>query len=895
MRWWRHVFHRKAAERELDEELRFHLELHARDLIAQGHSPEEAHRRARLALGGPEQVKEMCRDARGTRWLEDLWQDLRYGARMLIRQPAFTAVAALALALGIGVNTAILSAVNGFVLRPLPVESPAELIAPHWGRKAAPRVWGQFSYQNYLDLRDRNQSFSELCAWSETSAGISSSDSRSGADTARAEVAWGELVSGNYFAVMGVKPVLGRTFLPEEDHTPNAHPVVILSHSLWQRRFAADPAIVGRTVHLNGLPFTVVGVMPQSFLGSRFYVRLSFWVPLMMSERFGRRDDWRTDRSRSLFNLYGRLKPGVTIAQAERELNVVADELGRLHPRENVNTKVQLTTELDGRYADATGVLKYGGLLAVCVSALVLLVACANVANLMLARAVTRAREIGVRLAIGAGRPRIVRQLLTESVFLAVMGALPGWALAWWGTQLIRATAPPVPYPLALDFAPDGYVLRWMLLVTLLTGVIFGLAPALLAARTDLVAVIKGAPPAQSRRRRWDFRSALVVGQVTISVIVLICAGLFIRSLGQAVRTDPGFKLDNLVTMMINPRLLAYDQQATARFFRELLQRMAGQPGVRSASLVSDMPLMAVNTSPRGPLVREGDAPPPPNQGVSSELSVVAPGYFDTVRTPLVVGRDFTTRDDAHAPAVVIVNQEFARRFYGSAEAAMGKRVRLAEGPFMEIVAVASDGRYGSLYEDRQIYLFLPLDQNPRSSMTLLISAHESSALAVIAESARREIARLDARLPVIGLMMAEENMSLAYWGPRVAAGMASAFGVLALLLATMGLYSVMSYVVSQRTREVGIRVALGASLQAVLRLVVSQGMRLVCLGVVLGLLGALAATRMLARLLLGVGRTDPVTFVGVPLLLLAVALLACYLPARRAARVDPLVALRQE
>jgi macrolide transport system ATP-binding/permease protein len=895
MGWWRRLFRRGECEEELEKELRFHLEEHTSDLMAEGYSAEEARRRARLALGGPEQVKEMCRDARGTRWLWDLLRDLRYGLRVLAKQPGFTLVAALALALGIGVNTAILSAVNGFVLRALPVDKPDELIAPHWGRKADAHVWEKFSYANYLDLREQNKSFSDLCAWSQTSAAIGSGESREADERGRAEVVWGELVSGNYFDVMGVQPTLGRAFSTEEDRAPDANPVVVISHQLWQRRFRADAGVVGRTVYLNGQQFTVVGVMPESFLGSSFYLQQAFWAPLMMSQKFGRRADWQTDRGYQLFRMYGRLKPGVTVAQAEGDLNRVADGLAKLYPRENADTKIQLTTELDGRYFDATRPIRYGGLMAVAVSALVLLLACANVANLMLARATTRAREIGIRLAIGASRGRVVRQLLTESVLLALLGGTLGLAFAYWGAGLVHATIPPVPYPISYSFAPDGYVLRWMLAVSLSTGVVFGLAPALLASRADLVAVIKGGPRPSRSRRRWNLRDALVVAQVTISLIVLICAGLFIRSLGRALQTDPGFKTDNLVALMINPGLLSYDEQSTQRFFRELQRRVEAQPGVRMAALASELPLMDSRQS-RGPVVREGEADPPPNQGVNSECSIVTPRYFETVRTPLVLGRDFTEHDDAGAPRVVIVNQEFARRFYGSAEQAMGKRFRFGQGtPPMEIVGVAKDGHYATLYEDRQPYMFLPVYQNPRTAMSLLVSAQTAAALPSVIEGARREMAQMDARLPVGGVMMTEQNLSLAYWGPRVAAGMATTFGLLALVLATMGLYSVMTYAVSQRTHEIGIRMALGAQVRHVLRLVISQGMRMALVGVALGLVGAFALTRVLASLLLGVGATDSVTFVGVALLLVAVALLACYIPARRAARVDPLVALRFE
>src|SRR5438270_843788 len=455
---WRNILHKDRVRQELTQEVLAYLDLLTEMKITEGLKPEEARRAALIELGGVEQVKERVWEVKMGQKLETMWRDLRFGARMLAKHPGFTAVAALALALGIGANTAILSAVNAFVLRPLPVEKPAELVASYWGSKKDAQVWGEFSYPNYVDLREQNKSFSDLCAWRETSAGISFSESHSAGDDERAEVVWGELVSSNYFDVMGVKPMLGRGFLPEEDLAPNAHPVTVISQSVWQRHFNADAGVVGKTVYLNGQAFTVIGVMPDSFLGSTFYLRHSYWVPSMRAQECCRRAGWKTDRSYALFKLYGRLKPGLTMAQAETDLNLVDGTLAQLYPEDNAGTKIQLTTELDGRYEGATRVIKYGGLLALCVSSLVLLVACANVASLMLARATTRAREIGIRLAIGASRGRIVRQLLTESVLLALLGGGLGWVLAYWGADVIRASFPPVPYPISIDFAPDVYV-----------------------------------------------------------------------------------------------------------------------------------------------------------------------------------------------------------------------------------------------------------------------------------------------------------------------------------------------------------------------------------------------------------------------------------------------------
>ncbi|MBO0799172.1 MAG: ABC transporter permease, partial [Blastocatellia bacterium] len=714
-----------------------------------------------------------------------------------------------------------------------------------------------------------------------------------------AEVIWGERVSGNYFEVMGVKPILGRGFLPEEDRTQNTHPVVVISHALWQRRFNADGEIVGKKIYLNGAAFTVVGVAPETFYGSQFIVRQAFWTPLMMSSKFGLGTDWETNRDSTGLALYGRLKPGVTPAQADAELNLIADGLAKQYPN-NADTKMQVRPETDGRYRYMTKTFKFGGLLAMCVSGLVLLAACANVANLLLARAAARAREIGIRVAIGAGRRRIVRQLLTESMLLSLLGGALGWLLAYGGTWLVAASLPPLPWPINLQIAPDGYVLKWMLGLSLLTGVIFGIAPALLASRTDLVAVIKGDAVGQScGRRRWSLRGALVVAQVAISVFVLICAGLFLRSLNKTLKVDPGFSTENLVTMYLNPSLLGYDKAAGMRFYRELTHRLESQPGVRAVSLASLLPLDGDGDG-RGPIVKEGEADPPPNKGVGSSCSFVTPGYFATMRTPLVSGRDFTEHDTEDAPAVVIVNQEFARRFYGGDGNALGKRFRFWKGtPLMEIVGIARDGYYESVYEDRQPYMFLPEYQNYQShyqsQMKLLVSANSAENLHAVVESVRREIGRLDSRVPVFGATLAEANMSYAYWGPRLAAGIATAFGLLALLLATMGLYSVMTYAVSRQTREIGIRMALGAQTGDVLRRVVWRGMQQALAGAALGLAAAFALTRVMKNLLLNVSATDPAIFALGALLLFGVAFIASYLPARRATKIDPLQALRHE
>jgi len=838
-----------------------------------------------------------------------LWQDLRYGARMLSKKPGFTLIAVLTLALGIGVNTAILSTVNAIILRPLPVPHPEEVMRMFMGSRRSLSVWGSFSYPDYVDIRDQNRVFSGLVAKQGLSSAISDSANPEGDDRKPAEAIWGEAVSGNYFDVLGVRLVLGRTFLPEENRTPGTHPVVVLGHALWQRRYNSDPSIIGKTTYLNSHPFTIIGVAPPSFEGVSGFVRIWFWIPMMMEGQFGtvfgcltERGGRATGECRNL-ELLGRLKSGATMEQARADLNLIAENLERLYPNTNTDfTNIQVLSEIRGRLGDIYEPYKFTSMIALAVAGLVLLVACANIANLLLARAGARSREIGIRLAIGAGRLRIVRQLLVESSLLAGLGGALGLLFTFWLTDLIKAAFPPAHVPLNLDFSPDLSVLKWMLLVTLMTGVIFGLAPAIIASRTDLISVMKGLPMGpgqlqQGKLGRLNLRNLLVFTQLAFSIIILICASLFLRSLSRAQNVDPGFNAENLITMQIGPGLLGYSEADGKRFFSELLHRIESQPGVQTASLLLHLPLGG-NFQRSGPIFREGDPSPRAHEYQPFWTNVIGPKYFETLGTPLLMGREFTERDNKDAPRVAIVNQEFVRRLYGSEQNVLGKRFRHGEDtPPIEIIGVAKDGRYTEIYESPLPYFFLHKDQEEgyQYRMVLLVRAIATTDSRTVIESVRRELSKIDSRIPIIWLQLGEQNLANAYYLFRLGAGLGTALGLLVLVLSTMGLYSVMTYMVSHRTHEIGIRMALGAKERDVLKMVVRQGLILVIGGMIIGLIGALALTRLLSSLLFGITTTDPLSFTSASLLLALVALLACWIPARRATRVDPIIALRHE
>src|SRR5262245_12277876 len=809
--------------------------------------------------------------------MQTLFQDLRYGARMLLKKPGFTMIAIITLALGIGANTAVFSLVNTVVVRPLPVERPEQLVSLNNVALKLPVI----SYLNYRDFRDRNNAFSGMVAYRYTPFGLSVNGVN--------ERVWGYLATGNSFEVLGVKPALGRFFTPDDDRAPGAHPVAVITYDCWQKRFAGDPKVIGKTVIINGRNFTIIGVAPQGFYGTEIIYRPEIVVPAMMQEQI---ENWSAleTRGQPAFFTQGRLKPGVTLSQAEAELKTIAAQLAREFPNENEGMTVTLSpagllgARMRGPIIGFTGVL-------MAVVGLVLLLACANLANLLLARATERRKEIAVRLAIGAGRWRLVRQLLTESALLSTMGGALGLLLAYWLVDAIMAFKPPVDLSLSTELSIDGRVLIFTLIVSALTGVIFGLLPALQSTKPDLAPALKDEASLGGYRRSW-LRNGLVVSQVSLSLVLLICAGLALRGLQRAQLLDYGLTPQNALEMSFDSSMHGYDVTRAHEFRRRLLERVRALPGVQHAGLSNFVPL---NLSVSSDSVYVEGQPEQRGANVPTSMaSSSSSGFLSALGTRLIQGRDFTEQDDESKQDVAMVNETFARRFWPG-QSALGKRFSYtgSSGPWIQIVGVIQDGKYFSLNEEATPLVYTNIRAWNGGSLTMVVrtTGEPQSAIADI----RREFQQLDATLPLYNVKTMVEHMAMPLFPARVAATLLGGFGLLALALAAIGIFGVMAYAVTQRTREIGIRMALGAQAGGIFKLVVGQGLKLTALGIGIGLTCALAGTRLMSGLLYGVSALDVVTFAGVSFLLALVALLACYIPARRAMKVDPMVALRCE
>ena len=826
--------------------------------------------------------------------METLLADLRFSLRTLRKSPLLTSVAVLSLALGIGANTTIFTVINAIFLRSLPIEEPARLAVVFTTDEktegASQFGISRVSRPNYEDLRDENNVFADVASIMFAGASLA-------APGGEPEQIGGQLVTANYFEVFGVEPALGRDFLPEEDETPGQNPVVILSHDFWTRRFGADPGIIDRTVTLNAQPFTVVGVAPAGFRGSFVLGNPDFWAPSMMYRTFlsGTLQEWFVNRRAGLTSVYARLAPGVAMEEAEASIRVLGSNLEREYPDANQGRNFALQSiavaSIPGNLRE--NFVQAGGLLMTVVG-LVLLIACGNVANLLLGRASSRRREIAVRLSIGAGRGRLVRQLLTESFVLAAIGGGLGLVFAWWARQALWAARPPFLAQTSLDLGFDATVLGFTAVVTAATALVFGLVPALQASRPELVTDLKPNASTTARTRfGFNLKNALVVAQVALSLVALVGSSLFLRSLANATAIDPGFETERLATLGVNVGAVGYDADRGAQFFDRTLERMGSVPGVESVSLTTGVPISNGINMLRTFFVHGRD-PEAENNRVMVPVTTVSAGYLRTAGISLIAGRDFSEADRADAPGAAIVNQTTAERFWPG-EDPVGQRFFFIneEDNVRTVVGVARDSKYQTLGEEPSMYVYLPRRQNYSPTMRILLrTAGDPES---VLSAARGELRTLEANLPITNVETMPQIVGQSLWGARTAAALLGLLGGLALLLASIGIYGVMAYVISQQKREIGIRMALGGDRSAVLGMFLSRGMKLVLVGAALGVAASIALGRSVSGLLYDVDPVDPVAIGGATLVLLAVALVANLVPARRAIRVDPVVVLKYE
>ena len=810
----------------------------------------------------------------------NLWQDVRYGFRMLLKSPGFTLVTVLALALGIGANSAIFSVVNAVLIRPLPFKNSERLVFMGEWSQQIPEM--SVSYPNFLDWREQNQVFEQIAAF--RSQGFSLTGA------GEPEQLSGREVSASFFTALGVSPALGRNFAPDDDR-PGGNRTTIISQGLWQRRFGGDPNIVGQQLTLNNESYTVIGVLPATF---EWQAPVDLFVPI------GLRADQLMERgSHPGMYVIGLLKPGVTVDQARTEMKSIAARLAQQYPKENEGHSVAL----DGLQERAVEDIRPALLVLLAAVAFVLLIACANVANLLLARAATRSKEIAIRTALGAGRLRIIRQLLTESVMLALMGGTLGLLFAMWGIDALLAAIPDdIPRLLVMGIRLDTGVLIFTLVISVLTGLIFGLAPALQASKANLNESLKeGGRSGASGASRHRVRNTLVISEVALSLLLLIGAGLLIKSFLRLSQADVGFDPQNVLTMRITLPAARYKESAqVASFWQELLQRTRALPGVKAAGLTRGLPMSGGIESS---FTIEGrPATSVKDTAVAVSLSV-SPDYFRAMDIPLLRGRYISEQDTADAPGVVVIDEMLATRFFPNDEP-LGKRLKMgtsdSKSPWMQIIGVVKHVKHYGPDEEGRVEVYMPYVQVPAewraaATRSMVLAVRTTTDPTGLTSAIRNEVLQIDKDQPVSQINTMERIVADAVAPQKFATWLLGLFAAVALVLAAVGIYGVMAYSVTQRTHEIGIRMALGAARKDVLKMVVSQGMKLALIGVGIGLIGAFAVTRLMSSLLYGVSATDPLTYGGVAVLLAGVALLACLIPARKATKVDPMVALRYE
>ncbi len=892
MSFWRQLTHglrvlvnRSAADREVGAEVQHYIDEATAAHIARGLAPADALRAARLEVGNVTTVREEVRSHGWENVVGSLGADLRYAGRMLRKSPVFTIVVVAVISLGTGAVTTVYSAMNALLFRPMSGVADGDRLVT-MERRTADRQNEIVASLPYLrHLRQRARTVSYVAAWSKVTLTI-----HAGAEGAPAQ---GALVTGNYFSLLGVRPAIGRFFAADEDSTPLTHPVIVLSHAFWMKWFNSDSAIVGRTVAVNGHPFTIIGVASPEFLGIVGPIVTDAWVPTMMRGAL-RPDVTReiTDPGHPWLQFFGRLADGATRGSAERELSALTAALASegTEPARFAAFNTVRLWPMTGLPEDAsTAALGFMSLL-LGAAMLVLFIASVNVASMLSARAIARRRELAVRAALGAGRGRLVRQLLTEILVLFVLGAGGGIALTLIATNALEHLPIPSDVAVALELSPDVRVLGFAVAVSLITGLAFGLPPALKASRSDITSRLRDGA-AGSGVRRGIMGNALIVGQLSLALVLLVAAGLFLRALNHGSRVDPGFDSGNVATVSLDTQAWGYDEARGRAFFEKLRQDVAAQPGVTAVSYTMHLPLTMHNN---GDEIRIDGVVPPGGDldaGIPIWLANVGVDYFDVLRVPLVAGRDFADADNAGAPRVAVVNETFARRFWPDGSA-LGRSFRMHEQR-VTIVGIARDAKYNSLSESPQPFAYFPIVQFWSPKQTLLVRTAGDPNL--LAPAIQRAVRAIDPGLPRPALITLRAANSIVLLPQRVAAIVTGALGAAGLLLASVGLYGIMAYSVSRRTREIGIRLALGARGSGVVGMIVGEGMRLASVGVAVGLVLAAAGAQLIAKFLFSVSPFDTVTFAGMSAVFVIVALVASYLPARRAAAADPMVILRAE